>query len=263
MTGAVAFAFALGLLAPLAPAGLPWALAAFGLSIAAENRPGAGLSASLKGGVLRGTLAGLVFAFALLLAAGLEELGLDISDGLAIPNLLLSAGLVLVGLGLAIRSSRIMRGDSASATACFALAFAVISMPGLLGILHRLLERSAEQGAGGVIGAAILVLAGSATTFAAISAAGNSVGYALSRSGAFRRAIGAIPVIGGGAISVAYWLPDARGGVDDPGGGLGDALAGASQSIGEFLAGNLLVPALFFFALAAWALIRATRAGHV
>jgi len=259
MTGAVSFAFVLGVLAPLAPAGLPWTLAALGFSVSSADGRATGLRPSLGRGVATGTLAGVAFASFLLLAAALKELGLDLADGLAIPNLLLSATLLVLGLGLAFQASRFATAPSRAVPLLIALAFAACSMPGVLAILHRLLERSADQSAGGVIGATALVIAGAATAFAAISVAGILIGHALASFGALRRALGAVAVIAGGAISVAYWLPDARGSVDDPGSGLGETLSDVSRSVGDFLAGNVLVPALFFLALAAMVLLGSAR----
>jgi hypothetical protein len=254
MSGAVSFAFALGFLAVIAPAGLAWALAAIGLN--AGSQVDASLLVALRRKCIAGALTGLVFTLVLLLGSLLYGLDADIAEALAIPNLLISVALLGLGLVFAFRPSR---PSGPGAAVAFALAYGVISLPGTAGVVHRLLERSTEQGAGGAIGAAILLIAGAATAFALLAAAGALAGKAL---GGARRLVGAVAVIAGGTISAIYWLPDARGGVDDPGSGFGETLADVSRNVGEVFAGAILIPALLFLAGAVWTLARTARAGR-
>lgn len=257
MSGAVSFAFALGLLAPLAPAGLSWALAAFGLSTSATSKASA--IASLHGSIRIGAWTGLGLASVLLLGALVYELDADVARALAIPSFLLSVALVAFGLGLAYRPGGQTRRASGVALIAFTISYGVVSIAGTAGVIHRLFERSAEQGATGVIGAAVLVFAGAATALAVLFAMGSLAARAL---GSARPVVGVAAVVAGGVISAIYWLPGNRGDVDEPGSAFGESLAGASRNLGEVIAGNLIVPALLFLAAAAWAFLRTARPGR-
>ncbi|HYH61147.1 MAG TPA: hypothetical protein VD766_04715 [Solirubrobacterales bacterium] len=236
MSTAISLAFGVGMLATITPGGIPFALAALGLGAIAVEPGERGLRASLWLATVQGSVAGAVFAATILAAALIEGRGIEVSDLVPVPALVLSGALVIIGVGLALRPGRWgLRG--AQGPAVFGLAYAVVSLPGALPLLQGMVTQTDKsRGAAGVLGVAFLFCAGVVAALVALSLLATLVSIAARRLGAVGTILADALVVGAGAVAAVYWLPAVPGDVSERGGGLSGLLADSSGAAGWFIA---------------------------
>jgi cytochrome c biogenesis protein CcdA len=260
MSTSISLAFGVGMLATITPGGIPFALAAVGLgAIAAEpgERP---LRARFSVAIAHGAVAGAVFAATLFAAAFAESLGLEVSDPVPIPALMLSAGMMILGIGLAVSRAHHQRLRSAQAPAVFGLAYAIVSLPGALPLLQGMVTQTDKsRGVAGVLGVAFLFCAGVVAALIAISLLATLVSMAIRRLGGAGTVLAGGLVAGAGLVAAAYWMPAVPDDVGERGGGLSDRLADSSGAVGQFIANYELGFALLLLVVAVAAFAAALR----
>ena len=256
MSSAVSLAFTIGVFAVLTSCALPLAVAAIGLGASQQSSGSA--RAALRRGVVSGALAACAFLSVLLVAAGFEAAGAEISNHIPAVALLIALG--VIALGARILTGRDGGGLDDGAYAIFGVCFGIVSLPGSLWLLQGIIELTAEaRGTSGAVASVVLFAAGTFAALIALALVAELFGVLVRRLGGAGPVLAGAVAIAGGVASVLYWIPALVDGIEERGGAIGDAVTAVAGEIAYFAATYHLLFALLLLAAALAALLAQLR----
>lgn len=252
MSSAVSLGFTIGVFAVLTSCALPLAVAAIGLG-ASRQSPGSA-RAALRRGAVSGALAACAFLPVVLVAAGFEAAGAEISDHIPAVALLIALGVIALGARIVLGRNSGVFDDGAYAI--FGACFGVVSLPGSLWLLQGVIELTAEaRGTGGVVGVVVLFAAGTFAALIALALVAELFGVLVRRLGRAGSVLAGAVAIAGGVASVLYWIPALVEGIEERGGAIGDAVTEVAGEVAYFAGTYQLLFALLLLATALAALL--------
>ena len=256
MSNALSLGFAIGVFAVLASCALPLAVA--GIALGASRQSPGGARAALRDGTVGGALAACAFLAVMLVAAGFEAAGVEISDHVSAVALLIALG--VIGLGARTLAGRAGGGFDARAYAIFGVCLGIVSLPGSLWLLQGIFDLTAEaRGTGGAVASAVPFAAGTFAALIAFALVAELLGVLVRRLGGAGPVVAGAVAIAGGVASVLYWIPALAGGSKERGGVIGDAVSEVAGEAAYFAGTYQLLFALLLLAAAIAALLAQLR----
>jgi hypothetical protein len=260
MTTAVSLGFVIGVLTTVSSAAIAFAIAALGLSMCERGEARDGWRAAIAAAPRRGAVAALAFLAVLFLAFAVEEAGVEVSNLVAVPAILLA--LAVLGLAIGALASRWGSAEISTDTTAvvFGVVYGVVSLPGALWLFQGGVDVISEaRGTGGAVASCALFAAGVFAAMILFAALAELLAIAARRIGGAGRIAGALVAGAAAIVAIAYWIPAVSGGVEERGGPVGEAVGELAGSLGIAAAQFLIVPALVLLAAAVWALVTAVR----